>query len=343
MLSKTKKLCAVLLMISIAALSGAAAEGENLNYRIICWGRGNSLVLDALYLFPEAAESVIAMGEGVQAGGSFQEILDPDFAEKAVLAMELQPETVASYNPTHVILKGYMRQAAKNIENLGIPVIYIDMESPEQYDHDLTVMGELFHNKARADELKTFFKEERLYIEKRTATVSLSDKPKVLFLYYTMKGGSRSLMVPPSDWLQSRMVQWAGGDPVWLDAVIGSSWQIVSFEQIAAWNPDQIFLVSYHTGIETVKIQLENDPLWQMLNAVQNDSLYAFPGDFLSWDQPDPRWLMGLYWMAEKLHPDLFPADLLEEEVYKFYKTAYGFDRNEVDLLIMPKITGDYR
>jgi iron complex transport system substrate-binding protein len=342
MISTNKRLFTALLLISIIALSGAAAEDKP-DQRIICWGRGNSLVLDALYLFPEAANSVIAMGEGTQAGGSFQQLLDPDFADKAVLAMELQPETVASYNPSHVILKGYMRMAAKNVEALGIPIIYIDMESPEQYDRDLSLMGELFDNEARAEELKTYFKTRRLFVENKAAAIDTRDKPRVLFLYYSMNGGSRSLMVPPSEWLQTRMIEWSGGIPVWLDSVMGKSWQTVSFEQIAAWNPDTIFLVSYHTDIEVVKQQLETDPLWQMLRAQREDRLYAFPGDYLSWDQPDPRWILGLYWIGSKLHPQIFPMTLVEQKLYEFYNTAYNFSRSDVDKLIIPKITGDYR
>jgi iron complex transport system substrate-binding protein len=329
-------------MLIVVALCGVSAEGSP-SSRILCWGRGYSLVLDALYLFPEAADSIIAMGEGIQAGESFQEILDPGFREKAVLAMELQPETVASYKPTHVILKGYMRQAAKNIESLGIPVLYVDMESPEQYERDLTLMGELFNNKARAEELKTYFRTERLFVEHSTEDIATVDKPRTLFLYYSIKGGSQSLMIPPSDWLQTRMVEWAGGTPVWKEAVIGKSWQTVSFEQIAAWNPEKIFLVSYHTEVDVVKNKLTNDPLWQMLKAVQNDGVHAFPGDFLSWDQPDPRWILGLYWMGSKLNPQLFSEEMLDDKLYEFFKTAYSLSRTDVDKIIKPRIRGDYR
>ncbi|MBI9106745.1 MAG: ABC transporter substrate-binding protein [Spirochaetales bacterium] len=337
-----KKSVSALLLTVCISLTTVAAE-DRTTPKILCWGPGYSLVLDALYMFPEAADALIAMGKGNQAGGSFQEILDPAYSGKAVLAMELQPETVAAYNPSHVILKGYMRKAAKNIETLGIPVYYIDMESPEQYDRDLTLMGEIFNNPERAEELKSYFKTERLAVENTTSGIAASEKPGVLFLYHSMKGGSLTLKVPPAGWIQTRMVEWAGGVPVWTDAVSERSWQTVSFEQIAAWDPDTIFVVSYHTDVADVKEQLKKDPLWKMLRAEQNDRLYAFPGDFLSWDQPDPRWILGMYWIGSKLHPQLFSEALLESKLYQFYSTAYGFSKADVDEIILPKITGDYR
>ncbi len=340
-MSACKKIILTILISACLPLTAALADPAS--PKIICWGRGYSLVLDALYMFPEAASSLIAMGGSNQAGGSFQEMLDPAYPEKAVLEMEVLPETVAAYGPTHVILKGYMRKAAKNIETLGIPVLYIDMESPEQYERDLTLIGDIFNNPERAEELKSYFRTERLTVENRTAGLAASEKPSVLFLYHSMKGGSRTLKVPPSHWLQTRMVEWAGGLPLWPEAVTGKSWQTVSFEQIAVWDPDIVFIVSYHTDVDAVKQQLEDDPLWKMLRAEKEGRLYAFPGDFLSWDQPDPRWILGLYWIGSKLHPQLFSETLLDSKLYDFYDTAYGFSAADVDEIIIPRITGDYR
>lgn len=340
MKKQTKKSVLVFIFIILCLNPAAAADNE---LRIISWGGGFSLVLDMLYMFPEAAGSVVAMGSGNQAGGNFQQLLDPDFEDKAVLEMQVNAETAASFNPTHIILKNYMRKAAGSLEILDIPLLFINMESPQQYDEDLDRLGELFGNPSRAAELKSYFSRERLEVEQITAGLGENEKPGVLFLYYSMSGGSASLMVPPAGWIQTRMVEWAGGRPVWLEAVTGRGWQTVSFEQIAEWNPETVFLVTYHSEPETAKNKLLSDPLWQMLDAGAAGRIFAFPADYLSWDQPDPRWILGLNWLGTKLHPELFPRERMAEKLYDFFSTAYGFSEARIDELIIPKITGDYR
>ena len=340
--SKSKKI-AIFSLFLLAAAFFSFAEDDGNTTRLLCWGKGHSLVMDMIYMFPEAEEAVTAMGSSKQTGGSFQQLLDQDYSEKAVLEMELQPETVASYAPTHIVLKSYMRKAAASIEGLGIPVLFIDMESPEQYDTDLGRLGELFGNSDRAEELRAYFRDERLDVTGISDQIADSDRPDVLFLYYSLKGGSAALKVPPSDWLQTRMIEWAGGKPVWKDAVTGKGWQTISFEQIAVWNPDTIFLVSYHGDAEAARDRLTSDPMWRALDAGRAGRIFTFPGDFLSWDQPTPRWIMGLNWIGTKLHPALFSTQRLDDKLYGFYDTAYGFSRSDVEEKIIPKIRGDYR
>ncbi len=331
---------ALFLLFAVISIAPIIAEASDLTEppRIICWGRGNTLVLNMLYMFPEAPDTLIAMGSTSQAGGSFQQLVDPEFKTKAVLDMEIQPETAASYKPTAIVLKSYMRSAAESLNKLGIPLIFINMESPEQYDDELQLLGNLFGNPLRAEDLRAYFREER--IEAQTL-VSRSEIPKsrVLFLYYSRKGGSTLLKVPPADWIQTRMVQWAGGEPVWTEGLTSESWQTVSFEQIAAWKPEKILLVTYHDDSAAVTASLQKDPVWKLLES----EILAFPGDFLSWDQPDPRWILGLNWLGYRLHPDVFPAGRLDEKLFSFYSTVYGFNSEKTRTEIVPRITGDYR
>jgi iron complex transport system substrate-binding protein len=137
------------------------------------------------------------------------------------------------------------------------------------------------------------------------------------------------------------MVQDAGGTPVWKDANLGKSWTKVTIEQIAAWNPDVIFLVSYFSPVSDVAKQLKADPQWAALSAVKNNKLYAFATDVYSWDEADARWILGLTWMAGKLHPELFPGLDLKAEAQTFYKTLYGMDEAAFTAKIVPTFTGD--
>jgi iron complex transport system substrate-binding protein len=77
------------------------------------------------------------------------------------------------------------------------------------------------------------------------------------------------------------------------------------------------------------------------MNAVKNGKIYAFATDLYSWDQPDPRWILGLTWMAGKLHPDLFPGLDIKKEAQTFYTTLYGLDEAGFQDKIIPTFTGD--
>ncbi len=135
-----------------------------------------------------------------------------------------------------------------------------------------------------------------------------------MILYYNEKDGAIAFNVPPLSWMQTLIVQTAGGNPVWADANPVDSWTKVSLEQVAAWNPDIIFIVAYFNPVDDVVASLKADPQWQALDAVKNDKIFGFATDVYSWDQPDTRWILGLTWVAGKLHPDLFPdLDMAKE------------------------------
>jgi iron complex transport system substrate-binding protein len=137
------------------------------------------------------------------------------------------------------------------------------------------------------------------------------------------------------------MVEIAGGIPVWEEATSSGGWTIVSFEQIAVWDPDKIILIDYFHDPRIAVAELVEDVKWQALSAVQTGELYAFPGDFLSWDQPDTRWILGLQWLASVIHPDRYADFDLVSDVRSFYEELYGVDAATFDTEILPLITGD--
>jgi iron complex transport system substrate-binding protein len=132
----------------------------------------------------------------------------------------------------------------------------------------------------------------------------------------------------------------AGGAPVWTEASEQGGWTVVNLEQIAAWNPDQVYVVSYFTNPEEVAAQLKADPTWQELAAVQNDQLFGFPNDFVSWDQPDPRWTLGLQWLATKIQPERAAGIDMNRAVSQFYGQMYGLDQATIEAQVIPQIKG---
>jgi len=307
--------------------------------RIVITGKAFIMIADAAYLFPGATEKIVGLGIAGQGGNNFIALIDPSYTQKAILASDAGAEQIAALHPDLVILKSYLAETVgAPIEALGIPVIYVDFETPEQYARDLAIFGKVFSDENRAAEVASFYQTR---MDTITQTVNAAPKPRVLLLYYNVQNGNVAFNIPPMNWIQTQMVQMAGGDPVWADANPGNGWMQVTLEQIAAWDADRIFIISYNKNPSDVVTSLKADPNWQALHAVQDGHLYAFPADFYSWDQPDPRWILGLTWLAGRLHPELFPGLDITAEARTFYQTLYGLDAAFFDQNILPTFKGD--
>lgn len=315
---------------------------DHLPRRIVVPGKGAWMVGHPLYLFPEASERVLAMEARGTTVSEFIVALEPGFMDKPHLEMNAGPEQIAPLKPDAIVTKSYMKeQIGDGLEILGFPVIYVELETPEQFFSDVTTIGQLFGNEARAMEIVAFYRERMDRIEEGLKDLKEEDKPSVLVIQYSDRGGEIAFKVPPASWMQTIEVEAAGGNPVWTEIAVGGGWELVNFEQIAAWDPDKILVIVFGSDSESVMETLWGDPKWQSLGAVQDGELHAFPSDFYGWDVPDPRWILGVTWAATKIHPERFADVDMMQEVYEFYGEMYGMDKAAVDEYIMPELQGD--
>lgn len=310
--------------------------------RIVLVGKALFMVSDAIYLFPEAGESIVALGPTNQGSANFIPMIDPTFEAKISLESSAGAEQIAAAQPDLVIMKSLNAETlGAPLEELGIPVVYLDFETADQYQRDLATLGQLFQNPARAQELAAWYLSEVEAVTSALSELTEEQKPRTLLLYYTDKDGTIAFNVPPMGWMQTYLIETAGGTPVWADANPGKGWTTVNLEQIAAWDPEFVFIVSYFVPVNEVVAQLKADPQWTLLNAVKEDKLYGFATDLYSWDQPDTRWPLGLAWTAAKLHPDLFPGYDAVADAKAFYMDLYGMDAAAFEANIQPVMTGD--
>jgi iron complex transport system substrate-binding protein len=334
----------VLLLLVIAEAAGAEPGSysvtdafgrtlffQNIPERIVIASRGTFLLVDAVYLFPEARSRVVAVGSTNQGLGDPFPLLDPDFRKTTRLTNAVGPEQIAGLRPDLVILKSYNREKLGSIlEKLGIPVLYLDLESPEKFYTDIVCIGDLFRQPERARFIVGWYRSKVGAVSDAVAGIR---KPTVLVAQQSERDGGNSFSVPPAGWIQTNMVEAAGGIAVWKDSGPGEGWRKVGIEQVAAWDPDFILIVSY---------QEPSGPWAERLEAsgLLRGKVLPFPADFLSWDQSDSRWILGLLWIASAIHPEMRPSLDISSEAFSFYSTLYGVDKTTFDREILPRLAG---
>jgi iron complex transport system substrate-binding protein len=93
----------------------------------------------------------------------------------------------------------------------------------------------------------------------------------------------------------------------------------VSIEQVLVWNPDVIVTID-----KDFAAKVYDDPAWSTVAAVKARRVHLSPRLPFGWVDfpPSVNRLIGLWWLATILYPDLFPEDLraLTRDFYdKFY------------------------
>ncbi len=332
--------------IEIKDASGRTVKLDKLPERLAVIGRGPHFILHLLYMFPEGPDHLVGMERRGRTASDFLSVVSPGVDAKTGLLPNPGPESVAGLHPDLVLMKGSRSEPlAEALAKVGIPTAYLNLETPEDYERDIANLGAILGNPKRAGEIIAYYGDRVARVEKALAGLREEQKPSVLVVMGNLRSGRYAVRVPARAWMQTYQVKAAGGRPVWLEAADqAGGWAVVNLEQIAAWDPDRIVvIVWYSTDAAGFKLWLDSDPQWKRIGAVAGGKVSYFPSDFYGWDVPDARWILGLTWMAATLHPERLKDYNLEDEVYRFYGTLYGLDRETIRTQVLLTVKTDFR
>jgi len=292
---------------------------------IVIAGKATLIPADAVFFFESYNTSIKALGITDQGLGDFYRLYLSDIKDR--LPHTVSAEEIAGTSPDLVIIKDRnYNSIGKQLEKLGIPVFTMYLESPEDYIKEIIELGNLFSEPETARTITELYENWLQTISSRTEPLSPEEKEDILLLYANSSDGITSFQIPPASWIQTFITREAGGNPVWADSAVTNNWQLVSFEQISAWDPDRIYIISYKTPAAVYLKEIEQSPLWENLSAYRNGFISTFPADFHNWAQPDTRWILGLQWLAKELHPELFADLQIEMQISSFYRDLYNID-----------------
>jgi iron complex transport system substrate-binding protein len=332
--------------VRIIDATGRSVELARIPQRLVVVGIGPYMALHLLYAFPEGRQRLVGMEMKGTSTSDFLPLVDPSFRNKSVLNSNPNAEQIARLKPDLVIMRGEaVEKLGESLAQVGIPTLYLALETPEQFFKDVRNLGIILGNSRRADEILAFYRTRLDRLHKGTAGLREQDKPRVLLVEYSDRGGKAAARVPGKSRMQTIEVQTAGGNPVWLEAALGvEGYTIVNFEQIARWNPDKLFIVVWYTlDPQTVINDLKSDPQWSALKAIVNKQIYAFPGDLFGWDTPEMRWILGMEWLATRIHPERFKDIDMKSELMAFFSQLYGMSKPAIEAGILPRVKMDVR
>ncbi|MDZ7704733.1 MAG: iron-siderophore ABC transporter substrate-binding protein [Trueperaceae bacterium] len=291
------------LLLGVAALSSATAQGERCEGRLISHAMGESCVPDApqrvVVLDTGELDSALALGVkpvgAVTAfgGGTFLEYLDTDgitpvgtIADpnlEAILA--LQPDLILSSRLRHESIYDQLSRIAPTVFTETVGVVWQD---------NLLVHGEALGRGAEARELLSDYFARAATLRDGLGT-PLPEISVVRFL--------------PN---QIRLYQRASFIGTILEDVglprpdaqdVDDFAAIIGDEGIPAMDGDVIFVTTYGPRQDTDYARVTDTPLWENLDAVEADNVYNVPDDY---------WMLGIGIGAANLVLDDLETFLLE-------------------------------
>ena len=308
---------------------------------IVIAGKLRPMIVDFLYLFESSADKIAAIEAGGQASENFITLVDENIESKYTLEKGASAEQIAPVEPDLVILKSSVKEdLGDQLETIGIPVVYINFETVDEIYRDILILGAVLGENERAEEIVARY--EELYTEFKGYVDASKEGKSAVLMQITDSEQQYAYEVPSVSYLQTVMVEEAGGEVLWADAAQAGGWNEVNIEQVNVWDPDQIFVINYQGKADEIIASLSAEQPFSSLDAVQNNKISAFPFDYISWDQPDPRWILGYSWLVYKLNPDAVSQDRMLELIFDFYKFFYGLDKQKIDENILTRVADYY-
>ncbi len=204
--------------------------------------------------------------------------------------------------------------------NAGVPVVGVRGETLEESFEAVRLMARVLNceenGKAYIDACNALIAMVRKRLENREGPLV-----KVLFA-----GPMSIYSAATGSMLQTTILKLSGAVNVAKD--LKGFWADISPEQVAAWNPEVVFLGS---SLETYgKDQIYGNSHFKTVSAIQNKRVYTFPSNVGWWDYPAPHCVLGVVWSAKTLYPDLFSDVDMMAVANEFYQQFTGHSFEEM-------------
>lgn len=253
-------------------------------------------------LGPSSLESLFAIGAGSQVVGREEYATYPEEALEVTsvgsLWGELPTEAILALEPDLVIAPEIISpEQIQSLEDLGLIVYF--QANPVDFDGlwlNLHALANLTGHEEEADILITTLDARVKAIEEKI--LPLSYRPSV---YYELDATDpqNPYTIGAGTFIDTIIIMSGGLN---IGQALDGGYAPISSEQVISQNPEIIILADAPYGITPDSIASRAG--WDVIIAVQNDSVYEFDPFLVS--VPGPRLVDGLEAMAKLLHPEVF-------------------------------------
>ncbi|MDF2922826.1 MAG: hypothetical protein K0R57_1740 [Paenibacillaceae bacterium] len=179
----------------------------------------------------------------------------------------------------------------------------------------------------RAQAYSDYFDEKLKMVTDVTGKLAAGDRPSVYFAGIDLLTTYGRLSDIPE------LIQAAGGQAVTETLEAGERVSI-NFEQLAAYNPDFIFIdhggINERSSVEQVMKDTYSDGRYSRIKAIADSRIYLSPSGVYFWDMGLQKILLLMY-MAKTLHPELFRSLDMQEELKEFYSRFFQYDLTDAE------------
>lgn len=195
-------------------------------------------------------------------------------------------------------------------EQTGIPYALLDGRF-DAAASTYRMLGEMIGRRDEAEKLARYADDTIKTIQGRVGAIEQAKRPRV---YYAR--GPRGLETGLGGSINVETIEFLARN------VAGEQkggLSTVSVEQVLLWNPDVIVTIDAEFAAN-----VRNDPAWTGVKAVRDGRVHLSPKMPFGWVDfpPAVNRLIGLWWLAKILYPELFPEDL-RQLTRDFYTLFY--------------------
>ena len=232
-------------------------------------------------------------------------------------AKELDLEACAALSPDLAILPMKVKDSVDALEELGITVLLVNPESQELLIEMIQLVATATNTEEKAEALVGFIEAQEEELTKSLADV---ETPSVY-----LASNSSFLSTAGNAMYQSDMIRLAGGINA-ASEIEDTYWAEIDYEQLLTWDPEYIILPS---SAKYTTEEVMADPNLAGCRAIMNGNVYQVPGHVESWDSPVPGSILGAFWLANILHPEVMTDADCTNIMDEYYETFYQFTYSE--------------
>jgi iron complex transport system substrate-binding protein len=231
-------------------------------------------------------------------------------------------EKVVGLKPDLVIIWAHQEEAIRALEERGIPVFGVFIQTFQDVYKEMLALGELTGSREKALQLVAQTEEALSRLANTTASIPTADRVRV---YYMWAQGELETSGGPST--VNELITLAGA--VNVCGSIEQEHLVVNMEKIIKGNPQVI--VMWHNARKDPADILQN-PMWQSLIAVRQQRVFEFP-DVFSCDLWTLKYQYAVMMVAKWCYPELFRDLDLSKERMGLFRKLYGERQFFLDLI----------